>query len=73
MLSTAFERDDAGCAGFRQIDRSGGTRFRDGKRMHVAYGILVYRNFIMSTNTPFSKPVGSPALGHINMPEKNHY
>ena len=26
MLSTAFERDDAGCAGFRQIDRSGGIR-----------------------------------------------
>ncbi len=26
MLSTTFERDDAGCAGFRQIDRSGGIR-----------------------------------------------
>ena len=31
MLSTAFERDDAGGAGFRQIDRSEGCGIRDGR------------------------------------------
>ena len=44
LLSTAFERDDAGCAGFRQIDRSGEIRCRDGKRMPGDYGAIVNHN-----------------------------
>ena len=44
LLSPAFERDDVGCAGFRQIDRSGEIRCRDGKRMPGDYGAIVNHN-----------------------------